>query len=65
MEYPGSELLVIKSKFLYQDADVTYLADKCIVVTCFVFGKYEKILIEKGLAILGSQKMDSCLVLTM
>ena len=30
----------VKSKFLCQDADVMYLADKCIVVECFVHEKF-------------------------
>ena len=38
----------VKSKFLWQDADVMPLADKCIVVGCFVCGDYDKILMETG-----------------
>ena len=38
----------VKSKFLWQDADVMSLADKCIVVGCFVRGDYDKILMETG-----------------
>ena len=44
------------------------LADKCIVVGCFVCGYYDKILIlwrrESSLTTSGSMKMDSCRVLT-
>ena len=36
------------NKFLCQDADVMSLADKCIVVGCFVCGDYGKILMETG-----------------
>ena len=42
--FQGSEL----SKFLCQDADVMSLADKCIVIGCFVCGDYDKILMETG-----------------
>ena len=38
----------IKSKFLYQDADVIPLADKCIVARSFVFMNYDKVLMEAG-----------------
>ena len=38
----------VKSKFLWQDADVMSLADKCIVVGYFVCGDYDKILMETG-----------------
>ena len=38
----------VKSKFLCQDADAMSLADKCIVVGCFVCGDYDKILMETG-----------------
>ena len=38
----------VKSKFLYQDADVILLADKCIVVRSFVCRNYDKVLIETG-----------------
>ena len=56
----------VKSKFLWQDADVMSLADKCIVVGCFVCGDCDKILMETGKFSdkSGSLKMDSCLVLT-
>ena len=42
------------------------LADKCIVVGCFVCGDYDKILMETGKFPdkSGSLKTDSCLVLT-
>ena len=55
----------VKSKFLYQDADVMLLADKCIVVRSFVFRNYDKVLMEteSSLTTSGSQIMDSCLVL--
>ena len=52
--FPGSELSPgvprewVKSKCLWQDADVISLADKCIVVGCFVCGDYDKILMETG-----------------
>ena len=36
----------VKSKFLCQDADVMSLADKCIVIGCFVCGDYDKIIME-------------------
>ena len=38
----------VKSKFLYQDADVILLADKCIVVRSFVHRNYDKVLMETG-----------------
>ena len=38
----------VKSKFLYQDADVILLANKCIVVRSFVCRNYDKVLIETG-----------------
>ena len=38
----------MKSKFLYQDVDVVYLADKGIVVRCFVCRNYDKVLMETG-----------------
>ena len=38
----------VKSKFLYQDADVILLADKCIVVRNFVCRNYDKVLMETG-----------------
>ena len=36
------------SKFLYQDVDVVSLADKGIVVRCFVCRNYDKVLVETG-----------------
>ena len=36
----------VKSKFLCENADVMSLADKCIVVGCFVCGVFDKILME-------------------
>ena len=56
----------VKSKFLWQGADVMSLADKCIVVRCFVCGDYDKILMETGKFSdnIRVTKMDSCLVLT-
>ena len=36
----------MKSKFLYQDVDVISLADKGIVVRCFVCRNYDKVLME-------------------
>ena len=56
----------MKSKFFYQDVDVVYLADKGIVVRCFVCRNYDKILMETGkfCDIIRVTKMDSCLVLT-
>ena len=55
-----------KSKFLYRDAIVMSVADKCIVVSCFVFGSmtifsWRR---ESSLTTWGSQKMDLCLVVT-
>ena len=38
----------VKSKFLYQDADVILLADKCIVVRSFICRNYDKVLMETG-----------------
>ena len=38
----------VKSKFLYQDAYVIPLADKCIVVRSFVCGNYEKVPMGTG-----------------
>ena len=35
----------MKSKFLYQDVDVVYLADKGIVVRC-LFWNYDMVLME-------------------
>ena len=56
----------VKSKFLWQDADVMSLADKCIVVGCFVCGDYDKILMEtrKFSDNIRVTEKDSCLVLT-
>ena len=44
----GTFSIFLKSKFLCQYAAVMSLADKCIVVGCFVFGEYDKILMETG-----------------
>ena len=38
----------VKSKFLYQDADVILLADTCVVVNNFVCMNYDKVLMETG-----------------
>ena len=38
----------MKSKFLYQDVDVVSLADKGIVVRCFVCRNNDKVLMETG-----------------
>ena len=38
----------VKSKFLYQDADVILLADKYIVVRSFVCRNYDKVLMKTG-----------------
>ena len=38
----------VKSKFLYQDADVIPLADTCIVVRRIVCRNYDKVLMETG-----------------
>ena len=38
----------MKSKFLYQDVDVVSLADKDMVVRCFVYRNYDKVLMETG-----------------
>ena len=38
----------MKSKFLYQDVDVVSLADKGIVVRCFVCRNYDEVLMETG-----------------
>ena len=56
----------VKSKFLYQDADVILPADKCIVVRSLSAGTMTKFSWrrEGSLTTSGSQKMDSCLVLT-
>ena len=51
--------------FYYQDVDVS-LADKRIVVGCFVCRNDDKVLVETGkpFDIISATKMDSCLVLT-
>ena len=56
----------MKSKFLYQDVDVVSLADKGIVVRCFVCRNYEKVLMGMGKLCdnIRVTKMDSCLLLT-
>ena len=56
----------MKSKFLYQDFDVVSLADKGIVIRCFVCRNYDKVLMETGKLCdnIRVTKMDSCLVLT-
>ena len=36
----------MKSKFIYQDVDVVPLADKGIVVRCYVCRSYDKVLME-------------------
>ena len=36
----------VKSNFLYQDADVMPLADKCVVVRSFVCRNYDKVLMK-------------------
>ena len=38
----------MKFKFLYQDVDVVSLADKGVVVGCFVCRTYDKVLMETG-----------------
>ena len=38
----------MKTKFLYQDINVVSLADKGIVVKCFVCRNYDKFLMETG-----------------
>ena len=38
----------MKPKFLYQDVDVVSLADKGIVVRCFVCRNYDKVPMETG-----------------
>ena len=38
----------MKSKFLYQGVDVVSLADKGIVVRCFVCRNYDKVHMETG-----------------
>ena len=55
----------MKSKFLYQDVDVVSLADKGIVVRCFVCRNYDKVLMETAKLCdnIRVTKMDSCLVL--
>ena len=54
----------MKSKFLYQDVDVVFLADKCVVVRCFVCRTKFSWRRESSVTTSGSLKMDSCLVLT-
>ena len=56
----------MKSKFLFQDVDVVSLADKGIVVRCFVCRNYDKVLMETGKFCDNIRviKMDSCLVFT-
>ena len=39
----------MKSKFLYQEVDVVYLADKGIVVRCFICRNYDKVLMDTGM----------------
>ena len=55
----------MKSKFIYQDVVVVSLADKGIVVRCFVCRNYDKVLIETGKLCdnIRVTKMDLCLVL--
>ena len=38
----------VKPEFIYQDADVKLLAEKCIVVRSFVHRNYDKVPIETG-----------------
>ena len=38
----------MKFKFLYQDVDVVSLADKGIVVRCFVCRNFDKVFMETG-----------------
>ena len=47
----------MKSKFLYQDVDVVSLADKGIVVRCFVFRIYDKVLMETGYCLTPYQRL--------
>ena len=57
----------MESKFLDQDVDVVSLANKGIVIGCFVGRNYNKILMETGKLtdnIRVTKKMDSDLVLT-
>ena len=56
-----SRKLVI-SKFLYQDAYVMPLADKCVVLRCFLCGDFHRILMETGKISdhLSVTKNDSC-----
>ena len=56
----------MESKFLDQDVDVVSLANKGIVIGCFVSRNYNKILMgwESSRTTSGSRKMDSDLVLT-
>ena len=56
----------MKSKFLYQEVDVVFLAYKGVVVRCFVCRNYDKVLMETGKLYdnIRVTKIDSCLVLT-
>ena len=56
----------MESKFLYQDVDVVFLANKGKLIGCFVDRNYDKVIMEtrSSLTALGSRKMDSALVLT-
>ena len=56
----------MESKYFDQDVDVVSLANKGIVIGCFVSRNYNKILMETGnsWATSGSRKMDSDLVFT-
>ena len=38
----------MKSKFLYEDVDIVSLADKGIVVRCFVCKNHDNVLMETG-----------------
>ena len=57
---------LMESKYLDQDVDVVSLANKGIVIWCFVGRNYNKILWrrESSRATSGSRQMDSDLVLT-
>ena len=37
-----------RSKFIYQDIDEVFLANKCIVIGCFVDRNYDTISMETG-----------------
>ena len=54
----------VKSKFLYQDADVILLADKCLVVRSFVCRNYDKVLMETGKFSDNLRVTETCLMLT-